>query len=152
MFKYLLLVALVPALAQARTPVRQCGNRAPLPEFVDINGCTSMPCQIRNGETLDAVGEGIVSPVATTRLLTYINVRVGIITLPITIPPELEDACLAGIEPGCPLAAGQRFNFRLLMEDLELPNLALTARVEVGMRADDGTVVSCVEFDARVVR
>ncbi|XP_055617010.1 uncharacterized protein LOC129762605 [Toxorhynchites rutilus septentrionalis] len=153
MLKFFLALAFVPALVQARTPVRQCNNKAPLPAFVDINGCTSMPCQIRTGETFEAVAEGIVVPVATTRLLTYANIRVGLVYVPVPILPELEDACTVALEPGtCPVTAGQSLTFRVKMEDLEAPAMLLPTRVEVGVRTDDGKQVACAQLDVRIVR
>lgn len=50
MFRYVVLLALVPAIF-ATTGLNSCRNRAPRPAHVDIEGCTAAPCSVALGST-----------------------------------------------------------------------------------------------------
>ncbi|XP_058812955.1 NPC intracellular cholesterol transporter 2-like [Topomyia yanbarensis] len=152
MYKLLLLVSLVPALVLGITPVRQCPNGAGLPATVDINGCTALPCPIQNNSPIVAHGLDIVSPVDTATLTAHISVRLLGLEIPFPIPPELVDACAAGVEPGtCPVSVGQVFDYTLDHPGMELPVVGVTVQVEVGLTADNGAHVTCVAFDAQIL-
>ncbi|KXJ82929.1 NPC intracellular cholesterol transporter 2-like [Aedes albopictus] len=151
MYKFLLIAALVPAIL-AQTPVRQCPNGAGLPESVDINGCTTSPCPIQNGAPIQAVARGITSPVATNGMTSYIVIRLAGLQIPFPMPDGLEDACAVGTAPGtCPVSAGQTFDYTLDHEGQALALTGVTVQVEVGLRADDNSVIGCLLFDAQIV-
>ncbi|XP_058444776.1 NPC intracellular cholesterol transporter 2-like [Malaya genurostris] len=151
MYKILLIAALVPALVLAQTPVTQCPNGAPLPDRVDINGCTGSPCNIQNNAPIIAHGWDIVSPVDTESLTAYISIRLAGLEVPFPIPEELVDACQAGTAPGtCPVSAGQSFDYTLDHPGMELPVEGVTVQVEVGLTAADNSAVTCVAFDAYI--
>lgn len=151
MLKFVLIVAaFVPAIL-ALTPVRQCPNGPALPATVDVNGCTSLPCPIVNGEPLVAHALGITSPVATGGLEAFIVIRLAGLQIPFPMPDGLEDACAMGTAPGtCPVSAGQVFDYHLDFEGQVLALTGVTVLVEVGLRADDGSLVTCVQFDAAI--
>lgn len=48
MFKYVVLLALVPAIF-ATTGVSQCRDKTPMPESIDILGCLEAPCPVALG-------------------------------------------------------------------------------------------------------
>ncbi|XP_062558571.1 uncharacterized protein LOC134223442 [Armigeres subalbatus] len=151
MIKFLLFATLMVPAILAQTPVRQCPNGAPMPQSVNINDCTGSPCPIRNGQRLLAQGVGITSPVATNGLEAYITIRLGILQIPFPMPEGLEDACSMGTPPGtCPVSAGQVFDYDLDMEGQSLPLSGVTVLIEVGLRADDGSHVTCLQFDALI--
>lgn len=54
MFRYFLIVALIPAMGFA-TDVKPCPNGEPFPTGVRVIGCDTMPCPIYKG--FDAVME-----------------------------------------------------------------------------------------------
>lgn len=152
MFKFLLIAAFVPALVLAQTPVRQCGNGAPLPASTDVDGCTSLPCDIQNGAPISAIARGITSPIATNTLSTYIIVRLAGLQVPFPMPDGLENACAVGTAPGtCPVSAGQTFDYELNHGGQALSLTGVTVQVEVGLRGDGNAMVGCLEFDARIV-
>lgn len=150
MLKFFLIAALVPALVLAQTtPVRQCGNGAPLPASVIINDCTAMPCTLVDGAPVVAFAEGITSPVATASLNSFITVRLAGLQIPFPLPPELADACVAGTPPGtCPVAAGDSFDYTLDFAGQSLGMTGVTVQIEVGLTGDGGSQVTCVLFDA----
>ncbi|XP_062537614.1 NPC intracellular cholesterol transporter 2-like [Armigeres subalbatus] len=151
MFKFLLIAALVPAIL-AQTPVRQCANGAGMPQTVDINGCTTSPCPIPNGAPIIAFAQGITSPVATNGLESYIVIRLAGLQIPFPMPDGLEDACAVGTAPGtCPVSAGQVFDYTLNHHGEPLGLTGVTVTAEVGLLADDGTVVGCLQFDVQIV-
>ncbi|XP_055617825.1 NPC intracellular cholesterol transporter 2-like [Toxorhynchites rutilus septentrionalis] len=152
MYKYILLVAFLPALALAQTPVRQCPNGPPLPPFVDINGCTSLPCEIRSASPIEALARGIVSPISTPTLTAYINIMLGGINIPFPMPDGLDDACRNGVASGtCPVSAGQTFDYTLRHGGMPLSITGVVVQVEVGLRAQNGQLVGCLQFDARIL-
>ncbi|XP_001647809.2 epididymal secretory protein E1 [Aedes aegypti] len=152
MFKLLLIAAVLTPAVLGLTPVRQCPNGAGLPQSVDINGCTGSPCPIVNGQPLLAHAVGITSPVATNGLEAYIIIRLAGLQIPFPMPDGLEDACANGTPAGtCPVSAGQTFDYNLDFEGQVLQLSGVTVQVEVGLRADDGSDVTCVAFDAAIV-
>lgn len=48
MFSYILLAALIPAMAMA-TIVGQCSGNKPFPNAVRVANCTAMPCDVVRG-------------------------------------------------------------------------------------------------------
>ncbi|XP_065074225.1 uncharacterized protein LOC135698262 [Ochlerotatus camptorhynchus] len=152
MLKFLLIAAvLVPAIL-AVTPVRQCAGGPSLPQTVDVNGCTTLPCPIVNGAPLVAHALGITSPLATNGLEAYIIIRLAGLQIPFPMPDGLEDACAMGTAAGtCPVSVGQVFDYHLDFAGQLLSLTGVTVQVEVGLRADGGGLVTCVEFDATIV-
>ncbi|XP_058839161.1 NPC intracellular cholesterol transporter 2-like [Topomyia yanbarensis] len=152
MNRLLAIIAIVIPLVLTQTPVRQCSNGADLPASVDINGCIFSPCSIQNGAPIRAVAVGIISPIDTERLEAYITVRLAGLQIPFPMPDDLKDACSSGVSSGtCPITAGQSFDYTLNHAGQALGLSGITVQVEVGLRADDGTVVACLEFDAKIV-
>ncbi|XP_062537616.1 uncharacterized protein LOC134205926 [Armigeres subalbatus] len=151
MFKFLLITALMVPAILAQTPVRQCPNGAGVPQSVNVNDCTGSPCPIVNGQRLLAHGIGITSPVNTNGLEAYITIRLAGLQIPFPMPDGLEDACSIGTPAGtCPVSAGQVFNYDLDMEGQYLPLSGVTVLIEVGLLADDGSHVTCLQFDALI--
>uniref|UniRef100_A0A182U7G8 MD-2-related lipid-recognition domain-containing protein n=1 Tax=Anopheles melas TaxID=34690 RepID=A0A182U7G8_9DIPT len=151
MYKFLLIVAILPAIAFGQTPFRPCRAGGPVPDSVAIEGCTALPCTIVSGSPLIARATGIRSPVATPTVEAHIVARVLGLDVGFRIPEELRDACAVGISgASCPLAAGQQFDYTLNYA-MTLPLTGITAQVEVGLTAADGTRITCIEIDAQIV-
>ncbi|XP_052870276.1 NPC intracellular cholesterol transporter 2-like [Anopheles cruzii] len=152
MYKFLLIAALLPAVVFGQsTPFRQCSSGAPVPSNVYIEGCTALPCTVVSGGTLVAHGNGITTPVATASVTAHIVARVLGLDVGFEIPDGLRDACAVGISGAtCPLAAGTTFDYTLNYS-MELPLVGITAQVEVGLTAADGTAITCIEIDATII-
>uniref|UniRef100_A0A182PQU6 MD-2-related lipid-recognition domain-containing protein n=1 Tax=Anopheles epiroticus TaxID=199890 RepID=A0A182PQU6_9DIPT len=151
MYKVLLIVAILPAIAFGQTPFRPCRGGGPTPDSVSIEGCTELPCTIVSGSPLIARATGIRTPVATATVEAHITARVLGLDVGFRIPEDLADACAVGITGAtCPLAAGQQFDYTLNYA-MTLPLTGITAQVEVGLTAADGSTITCIEIDAQIV-
>uniref|UniRef100_A0A1Y9H2B1 MD-2-related lipid-recognition domain-containing protein n=1 Tax=Anopheles dirus TaxID=7168 RepID=A0A1Y9H2B1_9DIPT len=151
MYKFLLIVALLPAVVFGQTPFRPCSGGRPTPSSLNIVGCTSLPCTIQSGVPLVAHGIGITSPVATPTLTAHLTARLLGLDVGFEIPDDLRDACAVGIVgASCPISAGQVFDYTLNYS-MELPLTGITVQVEVGLTAADGTPVTCIEIDATII-
>ncbi|XP_055601437.1 uncharacterized protein LOC129750500 [Uranotaenia lowii] len=142
-------VVLASQAALAFTPVRKCPSGVDLPESVRIQDCTSLPCWLQNGAKIDAIGEGIVSPVTTSTMTTYMTIFFAGLSIDFPPPDGWDDACAKGTAPGtCPVQQGDRFDYHLEHPGVTLPLAGVNAIIEVGIRADDGSHVTCLQFDA----
>ncbi|XP_058128738.1 mite group 2 allergen-like Ixo r 2 [Anopheles ziemanni] len=148
MIKFLLIAAILPAVVFGQTPFRPCSGR-PAPVSVNIEGCTALPCDIVSGVPLRAHAT-ITTPVATPTVTAYLRATLFGLDLGFNIPEDLQDACAVGITgASCPLTAGQTFDYTLEYA-MVLPIVGITAQVEVGLRAADGTYITCIDIDARI--
>ncbi|XP_053661449.1 uncharacterized protein LOC128710420 [Anopheles marshallii] len=151
MYKLLLIVAILPALAFGLTPFRPCRDGGPIPATVNIEGCTQLPCRVVSGSPLVAHATGIRSPVATPTVTAHIVARLLGLDVGFRIPEDLADACAVGITgASCPLSVGEEFEYTLNYA-MTLPLTGITAQVEVGLTAADGTLITCIEIDAQIV-
>uniref|UniRef100_A0A1Y9H2B4 MD-2-related lipid-recognition domain-containing protein n=1 Tax=Anopheles dirus TaxID=7168 RepID=A0A1Y9H2B4_9DIPT len=152
MYKFLLVVAvLLPASVLGQTPFRQCREGGPTPATVNIEGCTALPCRVVSGTPLVAHATGIRTPVATPTVEAHIVARLLGLDVGFRIPEDLANACAVGISgASCPLTAGQEFDYTLNYT-MDLPLTGITAQVEVGLTAADGSTITCIEIDAQIV-
>ncbi|KXJ78625.1 hypothetical protein RP20_CCG004032 [Aedes albopictus] len=152
MSKLFLFVALVPALVLANVNFRPCPNRAPTPSRLRVNDCFGDKCVLVARKPLNAQASGITSrydsATATTRIIArFLGKDVGY-----RIRPELSNACNGGIEGGCPVVAGNTYDFVLIDEVLEVPAINIPVEIEVSVTGDGGVVLGCVRFNARIAR
>ncbi|XP_058451971.1 uncharacterized protein LOC131430752 [Malaya genurostris] len=148
MFKFLLVAALVPAMALAAVDFTPCGDGIPVPDTLTVNDCAGSECQLTAGEPLRAVASGIVSPVGSATAEAYIIVRVGGLDVGYEMPPEYQDACTTGIEGGCPIVAGTAFNYIYDDDGLDVPARGTTIEIEVGLTGDNDVALGCAKFNA----
>ncbi|XP_058456688.1 NPC intracellular cholesterol transporter 2-like [Malaya genurostris] len=148
MFKFLLVAALVPAMALAAVDFTSCGAGIPVPDTLTVNDCSGSVCTLTAGEPVTAVASGIVSPVGSATAEAYIIVRVGGLDVGFELPEELKDACVTGIEGGCPVVAGTPFTYTLDDDSLDVPARGTTVEIEVGLTGDGDAALGCVRFDA----
>ncbi|XP_058812959.1 uncharacterized protein LOC131677254 [Topomyia yanbarensis] len=148
MFKFLLVAALVPAMALASITFRECPNEAPTPSLLTVNDCEGEVCEMTAGAPVQAMAYGIVSPVDSATATAYVIVRLGGLDVGFEIPPELVDACAVGIQEGCPLSSGVAFSYQLIDDSLDVPARGVAVEIEVGLTGDGGVALGCVRFDA----
>ncbi|XP_058452715.1 mite group 2 allergen Lep d 2-like [Malaya genurostris] len=150
MFKFLLVAALVPAMALANVSFTACANGAPTPTSLIVNDCSGDSCVLTAGQPVNALASGILSPANSATAEAYITVRLGGLDVGFEIPETLEDACAVGIEGGCPLTAGSPFNYALNIESLDVPAAGTTVSIEVGLTGDGGVALGCLMFNAQI--
>ncbi|XP_001653757.2 mite group 2 allergen Gly d 2.02 [Aedes aegypti] len=151
MFKFVLVAALVPALALANVNFRACPNRAPTPTSLKVNDCYGDNCVLVARKPLRAQAIGIVSRynsnTATIKIIArFLGKDVGY-----RVRPELTNAC-KGVVGGCPIVAGRTYNFVFVDEVLEVPAVNIPVEIEVSVSGDRGVVLGCVRFDAWIAR
>ncbi|KXJ82928.1 hypothetical protein RP20_CCG010580 [Aedes albopictus] len=150
MFKFFFVAALVPAMAMAAVNFRACPNGAPTPATLTVNNCAGDECVLVAGEAVNARASGIVSPVGSASATAHIVVRIAGLDVGFEMPPELTDACTAGLVGGCPIVAGSAFDYVLIDDSLDVPARDIPVEIEVGLTGDGGAALACVRFDARI--
>ncbi|EAT33897.1 AAEL013835-PA [Aedes aegypti] len=150
MFKFFFVAALVPAMAMAAVNFRACPNGAPTPASLTVNNCSGDECILVAGQALNARANGIVSPVGSASATAHIVARVAGLDVGFELPPELTNACQAGLVAGCPIVAGTAFDYVLIDDSLDAPARDIPVEIEVGLTGDNGIALACVRFDARI--
>ncbi|XP_062550298.1 uncharacterized protein LOC134215060 [Armigeres subalbatus] len=150
MLKFLLVAALVPAMAMAAVNFRACPNGAPTPTTLTVNACSGSECILVAGQPVNARASGIVSPVGSATATAHIVARVAGLDIGLELPAELENACVVGLVGGCPIVAGTAFDYVLFDDNLEVPARDIPVEIEVGLTGDGGAALACVLFDARI--
>uniref|UniRef100_A0A182JD17 MD-2-related lipid-recognition domain-containing protein n=1 Tax=Anopheles atroparvus TaxID=41427 RepID=A0A182JD17_ANOAO len=147
MFRVLLLVALVPALASANV-FRACTGGRPLPISVDINGCTSAPCDLVRGQDvialIDFTADRAISSMTTVATATALGV--------VTNYPLGSNSVTCNFLQGssCPLSAGEDVTYRLTMPVLSIYPL-VSLSIEIDVQDANSQSVTCFVVDAQVV-
>ncbi|XP_062551419.1 uncharacterized protein LOC134216571 [Armigeres subalbatus] len=153
MFKFLLIVALVPAITLAGVSFRPCPNNAPLPKSLTVNDCIGNDCVLVAKKSLYSVGVGLIgrfnSKTATTKLIA--RSRNGG-DLGFKTPRGLVNACNGSISGGCPIVAGKAFNYSVYIDVLDIPAINLPVEIEVNLTGDSGVPLTCARFNARISR
>uniref|UniRef100_A0A034WC65 Epididymal secretory protein E1 n=1 Tax=Bactrocera dorsalis TaxID=27457 RepID=A0A034WC65_BACDO len=132
------------------TNVRQCTNGRPFPLSVEIEGCTTMPCNVVKGST--AVMK--VNFVGTRDNIKSINGVVHAtalgLTVPYPLPDDVADVCrnlLYGAS--CPIDESEdvvyNFNFYI---DPSYPEVSV--KVELDLVDEDKQSVACFVTDIKV--
>ncbi|XP_001653758.2 mite group 2 allergen Gly d 2.02 [Aedes aegypti] len=152
MFKFLILFAIVPAMAFAAVNFRVCSNKAPTPTTLTVNDCSGDNCVLVAKKPLYALASGIVSSVNSKTATTRIVARFLGMDLGFRTPPELTNACNGGILGGCPIVAGRAFNYVLVDDSLEVPAVNMPVEIEVSLTGDGGVALGCVRFNARIAK
>ncbi|XP_059470002.1 ecdysteroid-regulated 16 kDa protein [Neocloeon triangulifer] len=146
MLRTTLLVALCVASAFA-TDFRACSDGSPSPDFLEVSGCETLPCDFVHGTDLDSKVTFTASADAST-----LRPLVMVTTLGLTIDYPLpdQDVCANLISGGCPLAAGDQVIYNLIMPILqEYPLVSMSIEFSVLDEADN--TLTCFEVDGKVV-
>ncbi|KAL1384629.1 hypothetical protein pipiens_013010 [Culex pipiens pipiens] len=148
MFKFLLVAALVPAMALAAVNFSACPNGAPTPATLTVNDCAGSVCTLTAGAPLTATASGIVSPVGSATATANIVARLAGLDTGFQIPDPLRDACQVGLVGGCPIVAGNAFTYTLNDLSLDAPARGVQVEIEVSLAGDGGSALACLRFNA----
>ncbi|XP_068194608.1 NPC intracellular cholesterol transporter 2-like [Antennarius striatus] len=122
-----------------------CGSSAGEVAQVDINPCTTQPCQLKKGQSYSVnvtFSSGVESQ--TSKAVVH-----GIIAgVPVPFPIPIEDGCKSGIQ--CPIEKQQKYNYvNSLPVKSAYPAIRLV--VEWELRDDDEKDLFCIKFPVQIV-
>lgn len=156
MFKLLVVLAIVPAIF-AQTPVRVCGNGAPLPNAAHLGGredtCLTPPCPVSRAQGF-AVTDVNFTPGSTTSTFR-IQVRAfvfGFLWITQEIPSDISSNWCQILTDGhtCPLPGGAPAWYRLqLPVDPSTPQL--DPDTEITLFDDNNQIVFCYQVATTIV-
>lgn len=173
MFKFVVLLALVPAIF-ATTGIVKCRDGTPLPDYVNVAGCEQAPCQIAIGTaaqmTLGFLAckyfstDGYVvkfggfigfplSPCVANEIETFtakVNAGVGPLWVPYPLPADVADGCRGLEGSSCPISAGEYavYNFYFPIEE-SYPKISVSVELSLHDAKDNKFV--CAMIPVRVV-
>lgn len=170
MFKFILIAALVPAMALS-TNVGNCDGK-PSPNAVRVDGCSTMPCDIVRGQ--DAImnmdftvgGNYLILHILITRpkvnnLFPNLDnpissLRPEIIayalgqTVPYPLSDELNNVCANLGTSQCPLDPTEEATWKFVFfVGMEYPKVDLV--LEVNLLDQSDNIVSCFKLEGQVV-
>lgn len=170
MFKYVVLLALVPAIL-ATTGVKSCRDNSPMPKTVDVAGCDATPCSIALGTKAQmTLGfEARKSPPSLSGPQTVFStsspsplpardiesfspkVEAGVLGLWIdyALPDDVTNGCDALNGTRCPLDASENVVYDFLFPvDNSYPKISVD--VELSLNDKEGKFL-CVLIPIKVV-
>ena len=154
MFLLFALIAFVPAIVYAQTPVQAC-TTGPLPTAVYFGGkdnfCTAPPCDVFRGS--DGLTEvDFSSAFVTNTIRPNVRARVFGINIDYQLPDDVvNNSCGVSLTRGsCPLAVGAETTFRLQMP-VETTSPRVTTEVTFTLFGDNNQVIFCYRIQTRVV-
>lgn len=155
MFKFLVILALVPAIL-ARTPVRQCTGGLPLPDAVFFESrsapCLSEPCSVSRSSGRGVTYVDFTVRTSTNSIMPRVRARVFGITITQELPVEIQNNPCGILESPhtCPLIADQQVSYRLeLPVDPTTP--LVSSGTEITLFGDNNQVIFCYQLDTQVV-
>ncbi|XP_053671480.1 uncharacterized protein LOC128721726 [Anopheles nili] len=145
-----LLVALIAggSLAEA-LQTHPCTNQRPHPSFVELSGCSVMPCELVRGSDVEMHLE-FEAPFAAQSLQYRVVATALGITAPYELPPDRANACNWLTGSACPISQGEDITSTLSMPVLPIyPLVSLV--IEVSVIDEQARTHACFAVDARVV-
>ncbi|XP_058835283.1 NPC intracellular cholesterol transporter 2 homolog a-like [Topomyia yanbarensis] len=160
MFKYLLLVAVLPVVMLQNAdnidfsgwnvvPVRPCGGVRPLPSIVRIENCPSMPCEMVRGTDVNMAMDFTAVQDVTTLRTQVLATALGI-TAPYELPADRAAACNWLVQSRCPLSPGEDLIYHLSMPITAIYPL-VSVTIEIDVVDQSGQSHGCFVVDTRVV-
>nr|XP_057945978.1 NPC intracellular cholesterol transporter 2-like [Doryrhamphus excisus]XP_057945979.1 NPC intracellular cholesterol transporter 2-like [Doryrhamphus excisus] len=122
-----------------------CGSSSGKVTIVDINPCTTQPCQLHKGQSY-SVNVTFNSAVASKTSKAVVH---GVIAgVPVPFPIPIEDGCESGIQ--CPIQKQQSYHYvNALPVKSEYPAIKLV--VEWELRDDNEKDLFCIKFPVEIV-
>lgn len=143
MFKYVLVLAILPALVFGGSiNFEECSrNKGPLPKSIEIEGCDESGCTIYNRVPVQMTGV-LVSEMDAQELTTTLTAWLSIISLDLELPEDIVDGCNA-VEGGCPVSTGEERNISAAFEvDSTFSNIS--PAIELTLTNEAGDIFMCV--------
>lgn len=141
MFKYALILALIPALTLAEITFISCKEGGPLPTSISVAGCDETRCVLYNRVPVQITGL-ITAHHDSHELTTGLKAFLGIVSLPMELPEDVVDGCKA-LEGGCPVKAGEtRGLSAMFVVDSEFSGIK--ADIELSITNEQKQLVMCL--------
>uniref|UniRef100_U5EZP3 Putative ml domain salivary peptide n=1 Tax=Corethrella appendiculata TaxID=1370023 RepID=U5EZP3_9DIPT len=149
MFRYLILVALVPAIVFG-VEFNKC-SKGPAPLSLSVVGCDSQPCNLVRGKNTEfQFLFEVLSDVDELR--TTVFATVFGLTTEYPLPSEFSNVCEHIGTDKCPLEKGEQITVSLSIPVLEFyPLISLNIEISLVEKNNTSIVHSCFNLDAKVV-
>lgn len=122
-----------------------CGSSSGKVAMVDINPCSSQPCQLHKGDSY-TVNVTFNSVVESQTSKAVVHGIIAGIPVPYSIPTE--DGCKSGIK--CPIQKQQTYHYvNCLPVKAEYPSIRLVVKWE--LKDDSQKDLFCIEFPVQIV-
>lgn len=141
MFKYALVLALIPAVVFADISFTSCKAGGPLPTSISVKGCDESKCVLYNGLPVQMTGL-ITTHHDSNELTTSLEAFLGIVTLPMELPEDVVDGCNA-LEGGCPVSAGETRGLAAEFV-VDSPFSGIPVDIELSITNEKEELVMCV--------
>ncbi|XP_019550312.3 NPC intracellular cholesterol transporter 2 homolog a [Aedes albopictus] len=160
MYKFLLLVTLVPAVmlqnadnidhqSWPQVSIRPCAGLRPPPRAVRIENCVEMPCLLPRGRDANMAMD-FTAVQDASNLRTQVTATALGITAPYELPAERAAACNWLVQSRCPISAGEDLTYHLSMPVTAIYPL-VSVTIEMDLVDQSGQSHGCFVVDARVV-
>ncbi|CAK6957062.1 NPC intracellular cholesterol transporter 2-like [Scomber scombrus] len=122
-----------------------CGSSTGKVSIVDINPCSSQPCQLHKGESYSVNVTFNSAVESQTSKATVHGIIAGV---PVPYPIPNEDGCKSGIQ--CPIKKQQTYHYlNSLPVKSEYPAIKLVVKWE--LKDDNDQDLFCIKFPVQIV-
>ncbi|XP_018335970.1 NPC intracellular cholesterol transporter 2-like [Agrilus planipennis] len=111
-FVFITLFGLIAVEAGVVTDLDACNNDTPLPDSVDVSGCTSQPCPLIKGSDVQLI-LNFTAPYELDGFNVTVRASFSIISINYNLPDPV--GCNNLINTRCPLEKSEPGSYRLIM-------------------------------------
>lgn len=152
MFRYIVILAILPALIMGqdnRITYEACKDGGPLPDWVEIEGCSLTHCDISASNPLSVRAQLVARNNASGLTVSLRGYLLGIIGMDLTLPEEIQDGCNI---INCPVTEGEVVDVTVETA-LEMTEIAIGADVTIELLVvnEESTRVMCVRTNVSIV-
>uniref|UniRef100_U5EWT0 Putative ml domain salivary peptide n=1 Tax=Corethrella appendiculata TaxID=1370023 RepID=U5EWT0_9DIPT len=149
MFRYLILVAFLPAMVFG-VEFNRCPAK-PAPLDLRVHGCSVQPCELVRGQ--DTVFEIDFTAQSNVKALdTKVYATVNGIKLPYALDSKYSKACNHLVATACPLDESEEVTVKLSIPVLKIyPKISLNIEISLVNENEPSIVHSCFNLDTKVV-
>lgn len=147
MFRFLALLALVPAILAGRVTFEACRDGGHLPNWIEITGCSLDSCPISRTGYLSVRGE-VTTLTSSEQLAVSMSTFILGLEVHLDLPANIADGCQV---TACPLSAG---NTVLIEATTQIPieeyAVGMTLPVEMAVVNENANRVFCVRTSVTI--